>query len=568
MASVTEEVADIEQQQGWNTLFQDIKRISSQYNFSCQVARQQENRNKNRYRDVCPFDHSRVKLREGPSDYINGCLVEVEDAERRYILSQGPLPHTAGQFWQMVWEHNSKAVIMLNRIIEKGMVKCHHYWPKDDQHPLHFRDEGFGLTLKSETKTENFDIRELELVNMKNNESRIIFQFHFTAWPDFDVPQSPAAFLDFLACIRENRVLENDFGPAVIHCSAGIGRSGTFILVDTCLEYLQKGLSFKIYKTLLEMRKYRMGLVQTPQQLRFSYFAIAECERIILYKQSDEDSFSEGTPSEDYDFIYDGDDEFTTNETSLSITTDEQNGSEPTANLNRRSSEDKSLIEKTQLNNNVNEPIKIEPPSLEIKTDEKEFESESTQIESNPVQDTQMNGVEEQSDEIEKANTVPIEDQAEEIINSTDSNDEAENIPKTSDGETEIEQKQELIEMNDEISCHTPTDKESNLEHEQIGTDILNVSSISGTIVENEPKEEKSKSLSSQEANSRVSDELPTDNLEITTNKENTVKSNEPDEKAFETIQKPEEEERTWIGYLVGGLVLSFVFSLMYYAYE
>jgi len=320
MAGITEEVAGIEQQQGWEKLFFDIKK-TSQYELSCKVAKLQENRGRNRYRDVSPYDHSRVKLQQGPRDYINSSHVEVSEASRRYILSQGPLPATSGHLWQMVWEQNSNAVIMLNKIIEKGMRKCDQYWPADKNYPLAYYEDGYMVTLINETDKQNFVIRELELLRIKDNATRIVYQFHYTAWPDFDVPQSPAAFLNFLACIRQYGVLDNPYGPAVIHCSAGIGRSGTFILIDACLELLQKRIPFEIKEILLEMRKYRMGLIQTTQQLRFSYFAIAECERILLFKESEENGYSDAdvlsdAESEDYDQLcrdvnvtYDADEE-------------------------------------------------------------------------------------------------------------------------------------------------------------------------------------------------------------------------------------------------------------------
>ena len=304
MACITEEVAVIEQQQGWEHLFIDIKK-SSQYDLTCKAAKLQENRDRNRYRDVSPFDHSRVKLQDGPSDYINSSLVEVTDADRRYILSQGPLPGTSGHLWQMVWEQNSKAVIMLNKTIERGMSKCHQYWPIDKNYPVTYHQDGYIVTLVSETDMQNFVIREFELHRIKSRETRTVYHFHYTAWPDFDVPQSPAAFLNFLASIRQYGVLDNHWGPAVIHCSAGIGRSGTFILIDACLELLQKNVPFGVREVLLELRKFRMGLIQTPQQLRFSYFAIAECERILLFKQSEENGYSDTDAMSDDSEVYD-----------------------------------------------------------------------------------------------------------------------------------------------------------------------------------------------------------------------------------------------------------------------
>nr|CAB3265280.1 tyrosine-protein phosphatase non-receptor type 2-like [Phallusia mammillata] len=283
-ANVDRIVAEIEQQHhGWERLFHEIKLTAANYELPCKVAKLQVNRLRNRYRDVSPYDHSRVKLLDGPSDYINSSLVEVETAGRQYILSQGPLPSTAGHLWQMVWEQNSKAVIMLNKVIEKGARKCHQYWPLEMEMPMTFAEDGYEIELISEDNMANFIVRTLKLSRLDSSEEdRIIYQFHYIAWPDFGVPESPNAFLEFLTCVRSKKVLENDVGPPVIHCSAGIGRSGTFALVDTCLVFLEKNIPFDIKDTLLEMRKYRMGLIQTAQQLRFSYLAIAECARRLM----------------------------------------------------------------------------------------------------------------------------------------------------------------------------------------------------------------------------------------------------------------------------------------------
>ncbi|NXX01677.1 PTN2 phosphatase, partial [Larus smithsonianus] len=117
-----------------------------------------------------------------------------------------------------------------------------------------------------------------------SGESRMIFHFHYTTWPDFGVPESPASFLNFLFKVRESGSLSPEHGPAVVHCSAGIGRSGTFSLVDTCLVLMEKKdpFSVDIKKVLLDMRKYRMGLIQTPDQLRFSYMAVIEGAKFIM----------------------------------------------------------------------------------------------------------------------------------------------------------------------------------------------------------------------------------------------------------------------------------------------
>ncbi|CAB1350425.1 unnamed protein product [Coregonus sp. 'balchen'] len=274
---------DMDSEGRWQNLYIEIRNQSHECPFK--VAKYPENRNRNRYRDVNPFDHSRVKLEKAENDYINASLVVIEEAQRSYILTQGPLRNTCGHFWLMIWEQNTKAVIMLNRVIEKGSEKCAQYWPTQDEHEMSFRDTHFLITLVSEDVKSYYTTRVLELHNEKTGEKREIYHFHYTTWPDFGVPESPASFLNFLFKVRESGSLGADHGPAVVHCSAGIGRSGTLSLVDTCLVLMDKRkdpLSVDIKAVLLDMRKYRMGLIQTPDQLRFSYRAVLEGAKYIM----------------------------------------------------------------------------------------------------------------------------------------------------------------------------------------------------------------------------------------------------------------------------------------------
>lgn len=276
------EFQDIDSEGRWHNLYLEIRNQSQECPFK--VAKYPENRNRNRYRDVSPFDHSRVKLGSSENDYINASLVEMEEAQRSYILTQGPLRNTCGHFWLMIWEQNTKAVIMLNRVIEKGSEKCAQYWPTQEEQ-MSFRDTRFVVRLLSEDIKSYYTIRQLELQNANTGETREIYHFHYTTWPDFGVPESPASFLNFLFKVRESDSLGPDHGPAVVHCSAGIGRSGTFSLVDTCLVLMDKRKdpsSVDIKKVLLDMRKYRMGLIQTPDQLRFSYMAVLEGAKYIM----------------------------------------------------------------------------------------------------------------------------------------------------------------------------------------------------------------------------------------------------------------------------------------------
>ncbi|XP_069739763.1 tyrosine-protein phosphatase non-receptor type 1-like isoform X2 [Narcine bancroftii] len=289
-----QEFAEVDRSGSWSTLYQDIRHQAS--DFPCKVAKLPENRNRNRYRDVSPFDHSRIKLQQGDNDYVNASLIKMEEAQRSYILTQGPLPNTCGHFWEMVWEQKSRGVVMLNRLIEKGSIKCAQYWPSQEEVDMIFPDTHFKLTLISEDVKSYYTVRQLEVENLATKETREILHFHYTTWPDFGVPESPASFLNFLFKVRESGSLNPEHGPIMVHCSAGIGRSGTFSLVDTCLLLMDKRkepLSVDVKQVLLEMRKYRMGLIQTADQMRFSYMAIIEGAKFIMGDPSVQEQWKE-----------------------------------------------------------------------------------------------------------------------------------------------------------------------------------------------------------------------------------------------------------------------------------
>jgi len=280
------EFEEIEKRNEWNALYQAIRIESLQHDYTNQESKKKENRDLNRYRDVTPYDHSRVCLqRLGTEDYINANLVEVPLAGRKYILTQGPLAATVGHFWLMIWEQKSKAVIMLNDLVERGQVKCHQYWPafigaEDDLDEVRLR-----VRLVSETKSEHYVLRSCLLTDEDSQESREVLQFHYTSWPDFGIPQTPASFLKFLFDVRDSGAFDMNVGPPVVHCSAGIGRSGTLCLVDSSLVLLETGkhsANLTIKDVLMEMRKYRMGLIQTTDQLRFSYESISKGAEIII----------------------------------------------------------------------------------------------------------------------------------------------------------------------------------------------------------------------------------------------------------------------------------------------
>ncbi|XP_052861620.1 tyrosine-protein phosphatase non-receptor type 61F-like [Anopheles cruzii] len=265
-------------------VFQDIREKSDlearAKDFSTNESKKLDNRRLNRYRDVLPYDHSRVALKRGDTDYINANLVKMEHTGRKYILCQGPLPHTVGHFWMMVWEHDSRAILMLNKLIEKTTVKCHQYWPGKigEKNRLELSAVQLSVVYLKCVEYKNFCKRTFRLTDLESGKSREVIQFHYTTWPDFGIPSSPVAFLQFLKEVRDSGTLDRDVGPPIIHCSAGIGRSGTFCLVDCCLVLIDKEGEDRVsvQNVLLELRQYRMGLIQTPDQLYFSYQAIIE----------------------------------------------------------------------------------------------------------------------------------------------------------------------------------------------------------------------------------------------------------------------------------------------------
>ncbi|XP_017478921.1 PREDICTED: tyrosine-protein phosphatase non-receptor type 61F isoform X3 [Rhagoletis zephyria] len=287
--SIEAEYNRIANRQGWHRFYQDIRdrcdREASEKQFGTAESEKPQNRCLNRYRDVNPYDHSRIIIHRGSVDYINANLVKLERAERKYILTQGPLVDTVGHFWLMVWEQNTKAILMLNKLMEKKQVKCHHYWPdrKGPENALRLNEVNLTVEFLRCEEYQNFCRRWFKLTDLESKTSREILQFHYTTWPDFGIPSSPVAFLQFLKQVRDSGALDADVGPAVVHCSAGIGRSGTFCLVDCCLVLIEKEGESKVsvQDVLYELRRYRMGLIQTADQLYFSYQAVIEGIKLL-----------------------------------------------------------------------------------------------------------------------------------------------------------------------------------------------------------------------------------------------------------------------------------------------
>ncbi|KAK8744117.1 hypothetical protein OTU49_001005 [Cherax quadricarinatus] len=244
------------------------------------------NRPKNRFTNILPYDHSRFKLQptddEEGTDYINANYVPGYNSPREFIVTQGPLPSTRDDFWRMCWESNSRAIVMLTRCIEKGREKCDHYWPYDTQ-PVYYGD--IQVTILNESQFPDWNISEFRVC--KGDICRVVRHFHFTTWPDFGVPEPPQTLVRFVRSFRER--VGPDQKPIVVHCSAGVGRSGTFIALDRILFSLRTCDYVDIFGIVYEMRRERVWMVQTEQQ----YICIHQCLLAVLEGRENEHSVTE-----------------------------------------------------------------------------------------------------------------------------------------------------------------------------------------------------------------------------------------------------------------------------------
>lgn len=245
--------------------------------FSWDIAHLPENAPKNRYANIVAYDHSRVLLSSidglPNSDYINASYIDGYKKPNAYISTQGPLPATFNDFWRMVWEVRSTAIVMLTNLQEKNKLKCHKYWPDDC---TEYGD--IIVTLVRNEPFADYTIRtfKLELAGQQKNsgEIREVRQFHFTGWPDHGVPLYPTTILNFRKKVRLDTI--PDEGPAIVHCSAGVGRTGAYIVIDNMLDRIQLNNDVDIFNTIAVMRRRRIAMVQTEEQYIFVHDAIVE----------------------------------------------------------------------------------------------------------------------------------------------------------------------------------------------------------------------------------------------------------------------------------------------------
>ncbi|XP_071163542.1 receptor-type tyrosine-protein phosphatase alpha-like isoform X10 [Mytilus edulis] len=270
----------------------EFEKLKKQHLKETKTASLTENISKNKYKNVFPYDETRVILDLQPgkaaSDYINASFINGYGQVKKYIAAQGPLEPTINDFWRMIWQYDCGKIVMLTNVFELGKQKCKQYWPDPETKTKKYGS--IEIVLIDEDVYSDFTIRTLKIV--KENHSKTVKQFHFTAWPDKDVPKYASSIVHFRHKVFSSKVSPK--GPIIIHCSAGIGRTGTFIALDYIVNEANEVKYIDVFKCVETLRRQRVNMVQTARQYVFLHEAILEA---VMCPNS-------GTPSKDFPDLY------------------------------------------------------------------------------------------------------------------------------------------------------------------------------------------------------------------------------------------------------------------------
>ncbi|XP_048252744.1 uncharacterized protein LOC125380980 isoform X2 [Haliotis rufescens] len=234
------------------------------------VGKRPENKKKNRFVALYSYDHSRVVLTEGADDYINANYIKGHDDNPKYIAAQGPTPVTITDFWQMIWQENVTEIVMLTNLMMKNKKRCEQYWPAE------YESDCYGdFSITNKKAVARADYTTSTFLVRKSTEERVVRHFHFTSWPDHGVPSAPA-LVSFWRMVKQEGAKGR---PMVIHCSAGVGRTGTFIALDHLMEEAENENKVNVFMCVGKMREDRMNMVQTVSQYEFVHDVVLEAIR-------------------------------------------------------------------------------------------------------------------------------------------------------------------------------------------------------------------------------------------------------------------------------------------------
>jgi protein tyrosine phosphatase len=259
--------------------FQSLPKFPAEKTF--RVCELPDNKGRNRYRDIRTYDDTRVRLMSEDNDYINANHITTSVGGKQfwYIATQGPLPVTTADFWQMTWEQQSQIIVMVTNDVESGRVKCERYWP--DKEGAEKKFGSYAVKLQMVRSNDAYTMRRFMVKHTSTKESRVICQLQYTTWPDHGVPTDESyilAFVDELRSVRAKLMDSTSTAswPIVVHCSAGIGRTGVLMAIEIALAKIECGEIVDLKAILAELREQRYGLIQTPAQYSFVYSSVLQ----------------------------------------------------------------------------------------------------------------------------------------------------------------------------------------------------------------------------------------------------------------------------------------------------
>ncbi|CAG9761335.1 unnamed protein product [Ceutorhynchus assimilis] len=253
---------------------QEYESIEPGQTFTWEFSNMDVNKPKNRYANVISYDHSRVILptedKQKGFNYINANYCDGYRKHNAYVATQGPLPETFADFWRMCWELKSATVVMITKLEERTRIKCDQYWPTRGTELY----GSMSVTISDVQELATYCIRSFQIRKKGYSDTREVKQFQFTAWPEHGVPDHPASFLQFLRRVRSLNSIEA--GPILVHCSAGVGRTGCFIVIDSMLERMNHERTVDVYGHVTCLRAQRNYMVQTEDQYMFIHDSLLE----------------------------------------------------------------------------------------------------------------------------------------------------------------------------------------------------------------------------------------------------------------------------------------------------